>query len=232
MNPSESNLAAGAGNEALLRHQQPEASENHARNRIVFDVDIELCSPSATNTAEKTFVIDNVHQNGAGGQYLSRSAKVEMLEADSEISPFFTGTQGAHDDSQPPVSEVRPCFPYNPSPVTKPSFLSTEESADNQLMVSATNAEYAQANWGVYLSVPVSRAMAPAASLTFNTDYSEGYDSGGELGPFYDAVECEEDFESDEDDDSIFFYGSLLTSSIWLHPKRQHHPKRLIRRNH
>jgi len=207
MNPSESNLAAGDGNEALLSHQQPEASENSARNDIPIDVDVKHCTPTATNTAEKIPRIDNIHQSGAGGEFLSRLAKVEMLEADTEISPFFTGTQGAHSEEQPPVSEVRPSFPYNPSPVTQPSFLSTEESADNQLMASATNAEYAKANSGVYLSVPVSRATAAAATLTFNTDYSEGYDSGGELGPFFDAVEGEDDF-SDDDDDSVFFMRS------------------------
>lgn len=170
--PSESNLAAGYQNEALLSHQQPEASENYAKNDNPIDVDVEHHTHTAPHTTEKTPRIDNIHERAAQGEFLSRSAKVEMLQSDTEMSPMFCDPQGAREVDLPPVSEVRQNFPFNPSPVTQPSFLSTEESADNQLMVSAVNAEYAQAQSGVFLSVPVSRASA--ASLTFNLEEMMG----------------------------------------------------------
>ena len=37
MNPSESNLAAGDANEALLSHQQPEASKNISQNGMLVE---------------------------------------------------------------------------------------------------------------------------------------------------------------------------------------------------
>mmetsp|Transcript_15692 Transcript_15692/g.22367 ORF Transcript_15692/g.22367 Transcript_15692/m.22367 type:complete len:238 (-) Transcript_15692:894-1607(-) len=139
-----------------------------------------------------------------------------MLNGDTEVSPSLTTTQGAHEEESPPFSELRPNFPFNPSPITQPSIQESEEGGGEdyqQRMVSSTNAEYSQSQSGVYLSVPL--ASTTALKLTFDTDYSQGYDSDGELGPFFDAVEGEEDFEDDDsDDDSIFFLGAGFSSPV------------------
>jgi hypothetical protein len=50
----------------------------------------------------------------------------------------------------------------------------------------------------VHLSIPV----APAAILTrtdFNLFYDDGADLDGEVGPFSDAVESKDEFDSDDD---------------------------------
>lgn len=104
-----------------------------------------------------------------------------MLNGDTEVSPSLTTTQGAHEEESPPFSELRPNFPFNPSPITQPSIQESEEGGGED----------------------------------FDTDYSQGYDSDGELGPFFDAVEGEEDFEDDDsDDDSIFFLGAGFSSPV------------------
>jgi hypothetical protein len=182
----------------------------------VNDVDHDHGTTIASNRFEKIPGIDSTQQNGARGDFLSRSVKVEMLNGDTEVSPWLTTTQGAHEEESPPFSELRPNLPFNPSPITQPSIQESEEGGgeDNQQrMVSSTNAEYSQSQSGVYLCVPLASTTAP--KLTFNTDYSQGYDSDGELGPFFDAVEDEEDLEDDDsDDDSIFFLGAGFSSPV------------------
>jgi len=53
MNPSESNLAAGSGNQPLISHLQTEACENTSKNDVVNDVDHDHGTPTASNRLEK-----------------------------------------------------------------------------------------------------------------------------------------------------------------------------------
>jgi hypothetical protein len=48
--------------------------------------------------------------------------------------------------------------------------------------------------------VPVTTEHVLAKNSNENT-YSQGYDSDGEIGPFYDAVSGEKDYSSEEEDD-------------------------------
>jgi hypothetical protein len=189
----------------------------------VNDVDHDHGTPTASNRLEKNTGIDSTQQNTAMGDFLSRSVKVEMLNGDTEVSPLLAAMHDAREDESPPFSEVRPNFPFNPSPITQPSIQESEEGEkeDNQQrMISSTNAEYTQSQSGVYLSVPLAATTTHTKSLTFNTDYSEGYDSDGEIGPFFDAVQGEEEFDDDDsDDDSIFFFGAGFSSPAVVEPE-------------
>jgi hypothetical protein len=73
---------------------------------------------------------------------------------------------------------------------------SSEEAAAWQL-ISIQNVNYECNETGIALSVPVATAQ-----LTFNArdSYGHGYDSDGELGPFYDAV-FDEPSESKEEEE-------------------------------
>ena len=84
--PSESNLAAGYQNEALLSHQQPEASENYAKNDNPIDFEVEHCTSTAPHSTEKTPRIDNIRQSAAQGEFSSRSAKIEMCRVTLKCS--------------------------------------------------------------------------------------------------------------------------------------------------
>ena len=68
--------------------------------------------------------------------------------------------------------------------------------------MSTTWAAYEQTESGKHLSIPVTTTKI---YHTFNLNYNEGYDSDNELGPFYDAVVGEEDF--DDDDDAMLVFG-------------------------
>ena len=63
-------------------------------------------------------------------------------------------------------------------------------------MVSNARAAYEQTESGVHHT---NSATTLTTSHTFNLTHDEGYDSNNKLGSFYDAVEVEEDFDSDDD---------------------------------
>jgi len=121
MNLSESNLAPGGVNQALLSHQQLEASQNTSKNDVAIDVDHDHGTPTASNRLGNNTGINSTQQNTAMGEFLSRSVKVELLNGDTEVSPSLAAMHDAREDESPPFSELRPNFPFNPSPITQPS---------------------------------------------------------------------------------------------------------------
>jgi hypothetical protein len=85
----------------------------------------------------------------------------------------------------------------NPSPLTL--FPSIEEAVlVESPNVNAFKAPYERTDDGVHLSIPVAPATIPIHT-DFNLVYDDGADSDGEVGPFFDAVECKDEFDSDDD---------------------------------
>lgn len=118
MNPTESNFAAGSTNQPVISLLDQEAFKNSSKNDVAIDVDHDHGTRTASNRLEKNTGIDSTQQNSAMGDFLSRSVKVEMLNGDTEVSPLLAAMHDAREDESPPFSEVRPNFPFNPSPLT------------------------------------------------------------------------------------------------------------------
>jgi hypothetical protein len=73
-------------------------------------------------------------------------------------------------------------------------------------MESVRRVEFQQTEGGVFISVPVETTATMGGIKNLNEEtYCLGYDSDGELGPFFDAVADEKwDSDSDDDEESVF----------------------------
>ena len=93
----------------------------------------------------------------------------------------------------------------NPSPLTLPSTATQKKSGNsesnerNDRMMSVGRVNFDINEAGVALSVPVSTEI-PNGNDNYLT-YHDGYDSNGECGPFFDAVEGEKIWDSDSNDE-------------------------------
>jgi hypothetical protein len=93
----------------------------------------------------------------------------------------------------PPLQSINPVVLIDPSPLTLPT---TNLNSQN---ISIRRVEYDVTDAGVVLSMPVTTQI-PNLGNSNNGTYHEGYDSDGELGPFFDAVANQKD-DDDEDYD-------------------------------
>jgi hypothetical protein len=94
----------------------------------------------------------------------------------------------------PPIQTITEAVPNDPSPLTTSA--TTADSETFQRSVSARRVEYDVTDDGVVISVPVTSDIP--YSNNNNGTYEDGYDSNGQLGPFYDAV-CNEKDDDDEE---------------------------------
>jgi hypothetical protein len=98
------------------------------------------------------------------------------------------------DPSLPPLPAIESNITNEPSPLTLPS--SSAPSTQNEVRISARRVEYDTTSNGVLLSVPVTSDL-PQANRANCSQYQEGYDSDGEIGPFFDAIENQR-YDNDE----------------------------------
>jgi hypothetical protein len=94
----------------------------------------------------------------------------------------------------PPIQTITEAVPNDPSPLTTSA--TTADSETFQRSVSARRVEYDVTDDGVVISVPVTSDIPN--SNNNNGTYEDGYDSDGQLGPFYDAVLNEKDDDDEE----------------------------------
>jgi hypothetical protein len=86
-----------------------------------------------------------------------------------------------------------------PSPLT--SQTSSTREIPKEPMESVRRVEFQQTEGGVFISVPVETTATMGGIKNLNEEtHRLGYDSDGELGPFFDAV-ANENWYSDSDDD-------------------------------
>jgi hypothetical protein len=97
----------------------------------------------------------------------------------------------------PPIRSIIQAVPNDPSPLTTSA--TTADSGAFQRSVSARRVEYDVTDDGVALSVPVTSQMPYSNNNT--STYEDGYDSDGQLGPFYDAVAHQKDDDDEEFDE-------------------------------
>jgi hypothetical protein len=97
----------------------------------------------------------------------------------------------------PPIERVIQCSSEDPSPLTTSA--TTANSGAFQQSVSARRVEYDVMDDGVVLSMPVT-SQIPYANNRGSTS-EDGYDSDGQLGPFYDAVAHEKDDDAEDFDE-------------------------------
>jgi hypothetical protein len=124
---------------------------------------------------------------------------IQPEESESrKVNSTNNDDSGTPDDPLPPLGVLLiPGEAGNPSPVTL--FPSTEEIVPVESPnMNAFKAPYELTNDGVHLSIPVAPAAIPIRT-DFNLMYDDGADSDGEVGPFFDAVEGEDEFDSDDD---------------------------------
>ena len=99
------------------------SSENHVSSERLSEDNHITTSSITENTPE----IDNTHPKVDGTGFLSRLAKVEMMDVAAEESQMNSAPRSALDRDMPPLSEVRPNSGPNPSPLTQPSLQSSEK---------------------------------------------------------------------------------------------------------
>jgi hypothetical protein len=120
------------------------------------------------------------------------AASMERPMAPQQILPQLSSPTFQN----PPIQEIR----FNNGRNTSPLTLSTQNNsstAENSCVsatVSATNAPYQAASDGAYLSVPETIGLKNINCIDEDA-HDLGYDSDGEIGPFFDAVAGEEQFE-------------------------------------
>ena len=146
-------------------------------------------------------VLKLIHQK----QWLTNiCTSAEVTEQFSHTESYGTPEKSWHnDDSGTPAQPIPPIHVLwvanddaNPSPVTVLQSLEAavpEESPN-------VNASRVQCQWtedAVHLSIPVAPAPIPT-QVNFNYDY-DGTDSDGEIEPFFNAVEDENELDSDDD---------------------------------
>jgi hypothetical protein len=98
----------------------------------------------------------------------------------------------------PPIQGINQTYGNDPSPLTIPP-TSVESQAFRQRL-SAMRVEYDVTDTGIMLSVPVTSEIPYAKNNNCNT-YQEGYDSDGEVGPFFDAIANQKDDDDEEFDE-------------------------------
>jgi hypothetical protein len=102
-------------------------------------------------------------------------------------------------ETQPPVRDV---VQRSDADVVAPSPLTTLDSSsayEQQNQVSIHQIRFEQAENGVSLSVPVANDYVFPSNNNVDT-YTDGLDSDGEVGPFFDAVAEEKDYSDEEDE--------------------------------
>ena len=69
--------------------------------------------------------------------------------------------------------------------------------------VNAFKAPYEQTDERVHLSIPVAPTVIPICT-DFNLNYEDGAESDGDVGSFFDAVEGEDEYNSDNDAELVW----------------------------
>jgi hypothetical protein len=132
--------------------------------------------------------------------------QIERSEATSNINVSAMLATAAHMEHQrePPMAdstphpnfpleelhiERQPGRPDNPSPLTTSTQNGSSRAGSSSVSapVSIANVSYQQATDGAYLSVPKGSGLRGINCLD-ESAFELGYDSDGELGPFFDAV--------------------------------------------
>ncbi len=75
-------------------------------------------------------------------------------------------------------------------------------NAEQQIVVSIRRVEFEQSADGVHISVPVTAGYTSISNGNEDT-YNLGYDSDGEIGPFYDAVADEVQYSSEQEEEDL-----------------------------
>jgi hypothetical protein len=212
------------GNNTILWLQGP--SQSDSLHGVVTgpsfsaEEDKENCSYEAVTTKNST--INNINQTNlleSASRQLDLSGEVQSTTnfnilamaatAASMVLPtapsrdFPSSTTPSHQNA--PLREIQvnilPLANAEASPLTASTNneSSREDNSCVRAPVSTSNAPYQAATDGAYLSVPESIGLRNIACL--NKDAHDlGYDSDGEIGPFFDAVAEEQPFEAYEEE--------------------------------
>jgi hypothetical protein len=204
-NIGERNCSITTGWRPLLpefQHGQASVSHATAKSGQLIDVVTGPSTPNITTNNE-----DTIKLMGRTATELDRS------EATSNINVLAMLATAAHLEQQRepcmaastpqpniPLEELNIVretgIPDNPSPLTMTT--TNGSSRGGSLSVSApvsiANVSYQQTNDGAYLSVPEGHGLRGINCLD-ESAFELGYDSDGELGPFFDAVADEANWE-------------------------------------
>ena len=131
----------------------------------------------------------NEHQTPLGRSGAAANIGTALGAVEACLPPLSISTL-------PPIQTINQMVREDPSPLTMPS--NNAQSEAFQRNVSARRVEYEVSDTGVVLSVPISSQL-PYSNNNNEQTYQDGYDSDGEIGPFFDAVAFQLD-----DEDEVF----------------------------